>query len=379
MINKSILITITAYTFILLLLLPLLLMAQPGPPADGPINVNTRKEVIDSLSSVLADGYHDVSMAKKMIASIIMYHQAGKYDTLNSGRKFAAQLTKDLFEISDDKHISVEYVNKSRQHESEAEKADKIERDAEFRRDVNHGFDKVEILPGNVGLFELRAFLPVEESAAKIDAAMAFLADADALIIDLRYNRGGAAPTVQYMASYLLDSKPVLFNTMMWRSSAGNQPVDVTRKVTGPGLVYQSWTYHVLPGRRFNKKPVFILISEITASGAESFAYSLQALKRATIVGGTSAGAANPGGTDQLTSHFQVFIPRGKPVNPITHTNWEGTGVKPDIHSSFDSSVKVAYVHALQQMEKRGEYQGPYQLENLIEDTQRELADLTDK
>ena len=379
MTNKVILPSITAFIVGLLLLMPFVSAAQPGPPADGPVNAKIRKEVIDSLNSVFIDGYLNEAIAKKMMSNINTYYKTGKYDTISSGRQFAAQLTKDLFEISHDKHISVEYVNRSRQSESEAEKADRDKGESEFRRDVNQGFDKLEILPGNIGLLELRGFLPIEESAAKINAAMAFMADADALIIDLRYNRGGAAPAVQYLASYLLESKPILFNTMLFRSSAGNQPVEITRKAKGPGLVHQSWTYQVLPGPRYDKKPVYILISELTASGAESFAYSLQALKRATLVGGTSAGAANPGGTDLLTVNFQVFIPRGRPVNPITHTNWEGVGLKPDIQSSFENSLKTAYLHALQEVEKRKDYQGPYNVKELIEDTQKELAELTRK
>jgi C-terminal processing protease CtpA/Prc len=208
---------------------------------------------------------------------------------------------------------------------------------------------------------------------------MSLLIDTKALIIDLRYNRGGAAPAVQYLASYLLDSKTVLLNTMIWRSAAGNQPVEVTRKVKGPGLQQQAWTYAALPGPRYDKKPVFILISEITASGAESFAYSLQGHKRATIVGSTSAGAANPGGTDQLTSNFQVFIPRGSPIDPITHTNWEGIGVKPDVEISFEHSLNVAYIQALEKIEKNGDYAGPYDLKILIDERRKELEDLPKK
>ncbi len=377
--NNLFLMALFSYTFAIFMLLPASGVAQPGPPPDGLINKKIRIEVIDSLASVLVDGYVDPSMAKMMITSIRKNQKAGKYDTIQSGRQFAIELTKGLLEVSHDKHLSVEYVHTTGNNEPDANKADRTNKEIAFRRAVNHGFDKVERLPGNVGLLELRAFLPIDEAAVKIDAAMSLLTDTDALIIDLRYNRGGDPAAVQYLASYLLDSKPVLVNTMIWRSAAGNQPVEITRKAKGPGLIQQSWTYRALPGARYDKNPVFILISEITASGAESFAYSLQALKRATIVGGTSAGAANPGGTDRLTSNFQVFIPKGRPVNAITHTNWEGTGVNPDIESPFEHTMKIAYIHALEEIEKRGNYAGPDDLKMLIDDTKRELTQQANK
>jgi C-terminal processing protease CtpA/Prc len=239
---------------------------------------------------------------------------------------------------------------------------------------VNHGFDKVERLAGNVGLLELRTFSTIDKTAARIDGAMAFLADTDALIIDLRYNAGGHAASVQYLISYLLSGeKPILLNTMKWRSAAGNQPVTVTRKVSGQGLEQQSWTYQALPGPHYDKKPVFVVISEITASAAESFTYALQALKRVTVVGGTSAGAANPGGTDRLTSHFQIFIPRGRPEHPLTHANWEGVGIKPDVPASFENAQKVAYIHALEEIDKSRTYVGPEPLQELINDHKKQL------
>jgi C-terminal processing protease CtpA/Prc len=358
------------------IILPDSAIAQPGPPPNGPIDAKIRREVIDSLTTVLSDGYYDPSIAKKMVSKINTYYKSGRYDTIKTGRQYADKLTQDLYEVSRDKHLSVEYVNAVQSEEGEANKAKRIKNEMDFRADVNHGFDKIEMLPGNIGLLELRGFLPIDETAAKIDAAMSLLTDADALIIDLRYNRGGHPATVQYFASYLLDSKPVLFNTLKWRSSAGNQPVKVTRKAIGPGQEHQSWTLAAVPGPRYDKKPVYLLIGEMTASGGESFAYSLQALKRATIVGGTSAGAANPGGTDPLTSNFQVFIARGRPTNPITQASWEGVGVKPDVESSWENTLKVAYLQALGEIDKRGDYKGPYDIKELIAETKKELAEL---
>jgi C-terminal processing protease CtpA/Prc len=361
--------------FSILLLFPITLFAQPGPPADGPIDSKMQKEVIDSLAAVLTDGYYDLPTAQLMVSQLRKFYKSGRYDTLKSGRQFAMELTKDLREVSKDKHLLVDYVNADASN-VKGISDEQRKKQAAFMNAVNHGFDKVERLPGNVGLLALRTFSTIEETAIKIDAAMNLLSDADALIIDLRYNSGGHPASVQYLVSYLFDSKPRLINTLLWRSSAGNQGVNVSRNSKGPGMIEQFWTLPALPAKRFGERPVYVLISEITASGAESFAYFLQATKRAVIVGGTSSGAANPGGTERLTSNFEVFVPRGQAYNSITKTSWERVGVKPDISCSFEQSLQVAYIQALEQVDKRGTYAGPEPLKILIDDAKAELSKL---
>jgi C-terminal processing protease CtpA/Prc len=107
----------------------------------------------------------------------------------------------------------------------------------------------------------------------------------------------------------------------------------------------QYWT-NASVGPRYSQ-PIYVLISPQTYSGGEECAYDLQAQKRATLVGETTGGAANPGEYIPLTKGFIAFIPTGRPINPVTSKNWEHVAVKPDIAASADTALKAAYTAIL--------------------------------
>lgn len=93
---------------------------------------------------------------------------------------------------------------------------------------------------------------------------------------------------------------------------------------------------------------MYVLISAFTFSGGEEFCYNLKALGRATLVGETTRGGAHP--TDQfpITPTLEITVPVARSINPITGTNWEGTGVEPDVAVPADQAMDVAYRQALQ-------------------------------
>jgi hypothetical protein len=334
-----------------------------------------RRQAIDSALSRLARGYVDPALAGRMAAAVRQRQRAGAYDALTSGQAFAAALTADLRAVSRDRHLVVEYSSRPLPERAGAGPAP-AERDAQraFARAVNHGVDRVDRLAGNVGLLALRGFGPTAEAAEKMAGAMAVLADTDALIIDLRYNGGGHPATVQFLASYLFEGAPVLLNALHWRSAAGNAPASVADTARGPGLVEQAWTLAYVPGRRYVDRPVYVLTNRGTGSGGESFAYALQTRRRATVVGDTTMGAANPGGTERLTPHFDLFVARGRAVNPVTGTSWERVGVTPNVVVAEDRAFAAAYGLALRAIERRGRYAGPESLDELARDAEREAA-----
>jgi len=97
-------------------------------------------------------------------------------------------------------------------------------------------------------------------------------------------------------------------------------------------------------------------------------------LKRATLVGETTGGGANPGGPVRLTEHFDVFIPAGRAISPITKTNWEGTGVKPDVEVPKELALKTAYQMALNKLaEKATDDRAKGEYKHLIEESRKEL------
>jgi C-terminal processing protease CtpA/Prc len=197
----------------------------------------------------------------------------------------------------------------------------------------NYGIHKVERLPGNIGYIDIRYFYRTSwGSGETIVAAMNLLANMNVVLIDLRKCRGGNPGAVALFSSYFFDEEPVHLNSLYWREN---------------NLTEQYWTLPYVPGKRILEQPVYILTGKDTFSGGEEFSYNLQTRQRATIVGEATAGGAHPGSPYRLTPHFEVFIPNGRAINPITGQNWEGIGVQPDVCVSQDQALKAAYKMAL--------------------------------
>jgi len=304
---------------------------------DISINAAERTQTIEAILSRLNESYVLPKTAAQMEKSIRARMQKGEYDKINSSTLLAQTLTAHLAEIAKDKHLGVNFSYEpipanENQGEPTAEEKEMFRRFAALE---NFGFEKVERLNGNVGFMELNGFINSELGAETAIAAMQFLANTDALIIDLRYNGGGVPGLAQFISTYFFNGKPVQLHSIYWRE--GNR-------------TEQFWTLPFVPGKRYVDKPVYILMGKRTLSAPESFAYNLQALKRAVIVGESSAGGANPGREFRINEHFAVFVPTGRAINPTTGTNWEGIGVKPDIETTFKQAPKVAHLAALRKL-----------------------------
>jgi C-terminal processing protease CtpA/Prc len=178
-----------------------------------------------------------------------------------------------------------------------------------------------------VGYLKFDMFAPPELCGPTAAAAMNFLAGTRALIIDLRENGGGAPRMVTYLSSYLFATRTHLND--LW-----------TRRTD---RTEEFWTLDSVPGRRFGgAKPVYVLTSAQTFSGAEEFAYNLKTLKRATVVGETTGGGAHPVRGQRIDEHFMIGVPFARAINPITHTNWEGVGVEPDVKVPASEALATA-------------------------------------
>ena len=342
-------------------------VAQGGPAdePDGTVDAAARTAIIDGSLKRLNDSYVFPDVAKKMEQAIRDRIAKKEYDQITSARAFAEALTKHLQEVSHDKHLRVRYS-----HEPIPVRQNRQEPTAEERERYrlgnmwgNFGFERVERLEGNVGYLSLRGFNDPNGAEETIAAAMNFLGNTEALIIDLRRNGGGSPEMVALISSYLFGEKPVHLNSLYWRE--GNRTDDF-------------WTKEKVLGKRFADKEVYVLTSNRTFSAAEEFSYNLKNLKRATIVGEVTGGGANPGGVFRITEHFGVFVPTGRAINPISKTNWEGTGVKPDLEVPADHALKTAHLEALKKVAAK-QTDNPRRagdFKRLIERTQKELDDL---
>jgi len=340
------------------------LVAQQPVGPDLTIDAATRSAVIDALLKQLNEAYVFPETAKKMETDIRSRQKNNEYETVTSSRAFAEKLTADLQSVSHDKHLRVRFSPEPIpvQPQSDGPSADQCAEEAKYVKFMNAGFERIERMGGNVGYIKFNGFVDPQFGADTVTSAMNFVANADFLIFDLRDNGGGDPAMVRLICSYLFGDKPVHLNDLYWRKG------DKTEEF---------WTTPTVAGNKFLDKDVYVLTSNRTFSGAEEFSYNLKNLKRATIIGETTGGGAHPGGVERLNEHFGAFIPSGRAISPITKTNWEGTGVEPDIKVPRDQALKTAYLLALNKAVVKAKDDGlKANIKKIIDQTQKELDDM---
>ena len=311
------------------------LIPQPKVAVDSAM----RAETIDSLVAKLNDHYVFPDKAKQIETVLRERQQQGKYDGSTDGEQLAKQLTDDVRGVAKDLHMVVDFnpgqvppdlVGPPPTSQAEWDQRNNvvIRMIARVFRSVsNLGIEKVDHLGPNIGYLQVTEFPPHFMVADKYAAAMKKLADTDGLIVDLRDNRGGGPQSVALLISYFVDQRTRVND--MWDRDTG--------------ITTQQWTEDKLDGKRYGgMKPVYILVGPGTMSAGEDFAYTMQAMKRATVIGAPTWGGAHPARPYRLGDHFLVVIPSRRAINPITHSNWEGVGVIPDTAVAPDNALAVA-------------------------------------
>jgi hypothetical protein len=273
------------------------------------------RAVVDRIADQIAARYFDPAKGERLAAELKAEAAKGTYDKYAAPLDLAQALTVRL--KPQDSHFNVTWSAEPAQP-STVSGAQRPGSPAEADRRQNFGFQGVEVLPGNVAVINIGFFAHFQsaDGPAKTaaDAAMTLASGADAVIFDLRDNGGGSPAMVGYLVGHFVPEGANVYNTF---------------KSRGPDR-FETPPEAPKSGRRL-ETPVYVLVSGRTASAAESFSYTLQAAKRATIVGEATAGGANPGAMAPVGDGFSVFVSGGSPVNPITGGNWEGTGVIPDV------------------------------------------------
>jgi Peptidase family S41 len=261
----------------------------------------------------------------KAIATALRASRARWTAQVNS-EEFAKEATTLFRAVSADGHLGLSYSSKPLPEAADTTEFSQSEMNRWYGPQINHGIEKIERLPGNIILLDLRVFPPPEMAGDVFSAAMTVVAQGDALILDLRRNGGGAG-TSNLLTGYLVAPGSPLSGTY-------DRPSNRHSYSTAPAWV---------PGRRFGTtKPLFILTSKKTFSAAEAVAYDLQALGRAVIVGEVTGGGAHPFEYRRVHRHFAVDLPEGKSINPITGSNWQGVGVKPNVQVPAEQALSTA-------------------------------------
>lgn len=342
--------------------------AQAPPPPnqpDLPIDAALRRAVVDTLCDRIERYYVFPDRARAAARALHRRMSRHEYDQISGASEFADSLTAHIHSVVPDLHLRVHYryelipaqTGEGPPPESERRRMQELD------RRLNHGFQRLERLPGNVGYMDLWQFSGDPDAQATAVAAMNFLANTDALIIDLRKNGGGSPTMIATLLTYFVpEDARLLFNTFYRREGDRTE---------------EYWTSPYVPGPRYAGKPLYVVTSVRTGSGAEEFAYDVQTHELGTVVGAVTAGGANPGRFFRLTDHFAAFIATGRAVNPVTHTNWEGVGVTPDSLAKAGEALRIAYTMALQKL-LEGAKEDPERadaLKRAIEDAAKRPAD----
>jgi len=295
-----------------------------------PLDSAARRRVVQHAADTFENFYVYPELGKKMADALRAHEKRGEYRSIRYGVDLARTLTHDLQEVSHDRHAEIRFSFFVRPPQSPEDESRRLAAN-------NCGFEKAEHLRPNIGYVKFDMFADTAICGPTASAAMNFVADSDALIIDVRDNRGGGGGMGEYIASYLFEERTHFDDT-----------VNREGKVTD-----ETWTSPQVLGKKFLGKPVFVLTSKQTFSAAEDFSYSLQALQRATLVGETTGGGAHPTDVKPIDDHFSVAVPFARSLNPITKTDWEGTGVEPDLKVTADEALDAALKIASDEIRRR--------------------------
>ena len=336
-------------------------------PDDGSLAAEqmSGREIVTTALSLLRANYVFPEVAEQAATAVEARLAAGEYDDLDE-ITLTERLTSHLREVCQDKHLAVRLGGRppgpppgpgpepgpepgrrepgrrepGRREPERREPGRLKPKGHEARRLAmrqmgrldNFGIHRVERLDGNVGYLDVRRVAVPANAGPAIAAAMELVAGTYALIIDLRHNGGGSPEGVVFWCSYLFDEQPTHLNDIFH---------------TDTGETRQFWALPYVPGPRYVDRPVYVLTGSHTFSGGEDFCYTLQALGRAQVIGETTGGGAHPTRPFPISAAVHIAVPFARSVNPVTGTNWQGTGVVPDVAVPEAQAYDTAYATAL--------------------------------
>lgn len=173
-------------------------------------------------------------------------------------------------------------------------------------------------LPGNIGYLSFTGTDPRKKAQKAMNAALARLAGAKGLIVDIRGNYGGFDPTAQYVAG---------------RFAAERKLYMTTRKRNGPA--HDNFTspveWFVEPtGNAQYTKPIVLLTSRFTQSVGETFTLAMRQRDRMTMVGDTTSGCFSDNPNFELYNGWLFSLSVGD-YRAADGQSYEGIGIAPDI------------------------------------------------
>ncbi len=307
------------------------------------LSLDDQKKIINTICEKLNEIHAFPEYNSEICGGLLKNFEDGNYTGYKAPQAFADQLDRDLEILRGDKHLGIFYdpqmaAEMERENEEGEETGYLTPEMIEDERKKNFGFNELKILQGNIGYLDLRIFFPPKYAGETAVAAMNFLSNCDAIIIDLRYNGGGWDEMVTFLMSYFFDSEESITLSTTYSRYEDEY--------------YQSHTQSYVPGRLLSDIPVFILTSKSTFSGAEAFAHYMKHFNKATIIGETTRGGQNPVEIQSVGYGLIMLIPSWKQIYSASKTGWEGIGVKPHIEIDSENALNAAHIEALNELVK---------------------------
>jgi hypothetical protein len=281
-----------------------------------------RRELVDTIANQLERIYVDADTGRMIAARLRDQLRAGVYDTVADPAQLSRLLTTDLRSLNHDLHLSVSYNPAGPSGAGRA-----VGPPAFLSKAQHYALGRVDVLPGNIGYFEINGFSLESGARDAIVGALTYLQTTDAIILDLRKNRGGDGNLVNFLISHFTGPDTL---------------ASVTVKTRGGGRNFTRYTLASVPGPRRPDVPLYVLISRSTGSAGEDCAFVLQNLKRATLIGDRTAGAGHNVAVVSSGHGFQTGISFSRVSDPRTGKEWEQVGVQPDVKVDPAASLDSA-------------------------------------
>jgi hypothetical protein len=314
-------------------------------PADKPpiIDTQLRQRLVDNIIRELQARYVAREKVKEIESYLRAKLQSGAYNKIENPQELSLALTQDLRTAGKDLHLLVAYdpvleralIAAPATPSVELQELPPSEERLARLRQSNYNFRKLEIMSGNVGYLELRSFVDLNQSKETAVAAMNFLANTDAVIIDLRHNPGGFINLEIFLASYFY----------------GVDTVELLSRYHREGdITVRDWTLREVPGKRLQHTDLYILTSRETGSAGEGFSFILQQRKRAKIIGEKTSGAGFGNKEMPIGHGFVFYVSTFRQFDPRTGRGWQEVGVAPDITVSAQRALSVAHLEAVKNL-----------------------------
>lgn len=286
--------------------------------------------IVAEVRELVLTRYVFPEVATRIVADLDAAVAAGRYAAAGDVAALAAALSEDLQRANGDRHLRVIHHEEPVPDEPADESLMAALAERQVRQTMS-GIGRVERLAGNVGLLEISPVLfSADLVGDELAAALRIVRHTRALVLDLRGCLGSDPATVAFLCTYLLPPETHL--------------EDLYDRATDSTV--QFWTLPYVPGPRYGtERPVYVLTSADTFSGGEAVAYVLKHTGRATLVGEVTRGGAHPRVGVRVHPHLEAAIPVARSINPVTGTNWEGTGVEPDIAVPAAEALPAALAH----------------------------------